>query len=73
MSEDDTLTVETDGESYAKIRVDDAMIASVEVVDKDQVKAKLYEIEHEENVDAIDVWFIDRPDSESAQEEDNDE
>jgi|GEM_PF-3721162 len=61
MSDDETITVETDGETYADIRVDGEVAASVDVVDKDQVKAKLYELTNAADRDAIDVWFLDRP------------
>jgi len=69
MSDNEAIAVETDGETYADIRVDGAVAASVDVVDEDQVKAKLYELVNPGDRDAIDVWFIDRLTEESDEDE----
>lgn len=67
---DPVLEIDTDGETFADIMCDGEIVASVDVVDEDQVKASLFEMDRYFTPDPLDVWFIDRIEDEEEEEND---
>lgn len=63
MSDDKPIRVNTDGETFAKVRVDGAVTAAVDVVDEDQVKVRVCDPQHPE--ESLELYFVDRVEDDS--------